>query len=149
MVCELISLWGAAAERCLHASLLSIAAFTAAALFTAVSLGLATFAAYEYCRVSEGPVAAALIVAAIYALLAIAILAVEAARRRSARLRRAASAPPPRTVDALPPSQAATDAPGEQLALIAAMQLGRELSTMQLLAVTLAAGFMAGRNLRM
>jgi hypothetical protein len=35
------------------------------------------------------------------------------------------------------------------MGLIAAMRLGRELSTMQLLALTLAAGFMVGRNLRM
>jgi hypothetical protein len=148
MVRELIGLWGAAAERCVHDSLLTVAAVTAAALFTAVSLGFATFAGYEYCRAWDGHVAAALIVAAIYALLAIAILAIEAARRRAARLRRAAAAASPPAVDSLLQSQATPDAPPEQLALIAAMRLGRELSTMQLLALTLAAGFMAGRKLR-
>ena len=149
MVRELIGLWGAAAERCLHDSLLGVATFTAAALFTAVSLGFATFAAYDYFRASEGPVAAALIVAAAYGLLAIAILAIGVARRRAARLRRAAAAASPREC------RCAASVCGrertrrrKQLALIAAMRLGRELSTMQLLALTLAAGFMAGKNLR-
>ena len=147
MVRELIGLCGAAAERCLHDSLLGAATFTAAALFTAVSLGFATFAAYGYFRASEGPVAAALVVAATYGLLAIAILAIGIARRRAARLRRAAAASSPRNVDALIQSLAATGAPQDQLALIGAMRLGRELSTMQLLVLTIAAGFMAGRKL--
>ena len=147
MVRELIGLWGAAAERCLHDSLLGVATFTAAALFTAVSLGSATFAAYDYFRTSEGSVAAALIVAAAYGLSAIAILAIGVARRRAARLRRAAATSSPWNVDALLQSVAAANAPQDQLALFAAMRLGRELSKTQLIALALAAGFMAGREL--
>lgn len=131
----------------MHDSLLGAATFTAAALFTAVSLGFATFAAYSYFRALEGPVTAALIVAATYGLSAIAILAIGVARRRAARLRRAAASSAG-NVDALLQSVAATGVPQDQLALIAAMRLGREHSTMQLLVLTVAAGFMAGRKLR-
>jgi hypothetical protein len=138
MVRELIDLLGAAAERSLHSSLLGVATFTAAALFTAVSLGFATFAGYDYFRASKGPVAAALIVAAAYALLATAIAAIGLVRRRRTPLRRSPA-----------PALAACETPPDALApLTAAVQLGRQLPTNQLLGLTLAAGFIAGKNLR-
>ena len=147
MVRELIGLCGAAAERCLHDCLLGVVTSTVAALFTAVSLGFATFAAYVHLCVSEGPVAAALIVSG------------DLWADRNRHLGNRSCAPAcrpvaPRGGGLITPkcrcadqSLAAAGAPQDQLALIGAMRLGRELSTMQLVALTLAAGFMAGRKL--
>ena len=59
----------------------------------------------------------------------------------------AAAAPAsPGDVDSLPHSLAAAGNPPDQLALVAAMRLGHELSPMQLLALALTGGFIAGRK---
>lgn len=140
----------AAAERRLRVFLLGVVAAAVVALFAAVSLGFGTFAAYVYLRASEGRVVAALIVCAAYGLLAITIWAIVATRWRAGRLRRVAatSAPAsPENVDSLLQSLAAANTPHDQLALVAAVRLGRELSPMQLLALALIGGFIAGRKL--
>ena len=153
MIRWLIGLLGGAAKRRLRNYLLGIGAVAASTLLAAASLGFGTFAAYVYLRASQGPVTAALIVCAAYGLLAItslAILAIGVARRRAGLLRRAtaASAPPsPGNFDSLLQSLAAAGATQDQLALVAAMRRGRELSPMQLLAVALVGGFIAGRKL--
>jgi hypothetical protein len=151
MMRGLTSFLCAAVERRLRDCMLGVIAAVMVGLFAAVSLGFGTFAAYVYVRGSEGRVVAALIVCAAYGLLALAILTIRAVRRRAGRLRRAGatSAPAsPGDVDALLQTLAAAGAPQDQPALAAAMQLGRELSPMQLLALAVIGGFIAGRKLR-
>jgi hypothetical protein len=147
MIRSLTALLAAAAGRGPRNLLLGAAAATLAALFAAVSLGFGTFAAYIYLRASEGRVVAALIVAAAYGLLAITIGVIGAARLR---LRRAAAASAPASrgnVDSLLQHLAAAGSAENQQALVAAMQRGREFSPMQLLALALIGGFIAGRKL--
>lgn len=145
MIQGLVGHLGAAAERRLCNYLLSVVAAAVVALFAAVSLGFGTFAAYVCLRASEGRVVAALIVCAAYGLLAITIwTTTEVVRRRADRLRRVAAASPASTanVDSLLQSLAADSIP-----LVAAMRLARELSPMQLFALALIGGFVAGRKL--
>jgi hypothetical protein len=120
------------------------------ALFAAVSLGFGTFAAYVYLRVSEGRGVAALIVGAVYGLVAITIWVIWVTRRRAFRFRCAAVASAPATsgtIDAFIQSLAAASTPQDQLALVAAMRLGRQLTSMQLLALALIGGYVAGRKI--
>ena len=139
---------GAAAERRLGDFLLGAAAAGAVALFAAVSLGFGTFAVYVYLRASQGRIVAALIVCAAYGASAITIWAIGMARRRARRLRLAAMASrrrPLEDIDSLLQHLLAAGAQQEQLA--AAMRLGRELSPMQLFALALVGGFIAGKKL--
>ena len=150
MIRWLIGLLGAAAERGLGELLLGVAAAGVVAVFAAVSLGFGTFAVYVYLRASQGRVVAALIICAVYGVTAITIWAIGAARRRARRLRLAAMAPASASledIDWLLQYLVAAGAQQEQLALVAAMRLGRELSPMQLLALALVGGFIAGKNL--
>ena len=147
----LTGLLGAAVERRLHDCLFGVVATAVVGLFATVSLGFGTFAAYATLGASEGRVVAALIVGAAYGLTAIAIWGVWAARRHAGRPRRAAAAAAPAassgTVDSLLQSLAAGGTSPDQPALIAAMRLGRELAPMELLALALLGGFIAGRKL--
>ncbi len=149
MIRWLTGLLGGAAERRLGDFLLGAAAAGAVALFAAVSLGFGTFAVYVYLRASQGRIVAALIVCAAYGASAIAIWAIGMARRRARRLRLAAmasSAPAPvEDLDSLLLHVLAAGAQQEQLA--EAMRLGRELSPMQLFALALIGGFIAGKKL--
>ena len=149
MIRWLTGLLGGAAERRLGDLLFAAAAAGAVALFAAVSLGFGTFAVYVYLRASQGRIVAALIVCAAYGASAIAIWAIGMARRRARRLRLAAmasSAPAPlEDLDSLLLHVLAAGAQQEQLA--AAMRLGRELSPMQLFALALIGGFIAGKKL--
>ena len=141
---------GAAAERGLGDFLLGVAAAGVVGLFAAVSLGFGTFAVYVYLRASQGRVLAALIICAAYGATAIAIWAIGMARRRARRLRLAAMASasaPVADIDSLLRHLVAAGAQQDQLALAAAMRLGRELSPMQLLALALIGGFIAGKKL--
>ena len=150
MIRWLIGLLGSAAERGLGKLLLGVAAAGVVGLFAAVSLGFGTFAVYVYLRASQGPVLAALIICAVYGVTAIAIWAIGAARRRARRLRLAAMASasaPVADIDSLLRHLVAAGAQQDQLALAAAMRLGRELSPMQLLALALIGGFIAGKKL--
>jgi hypothetical protein len=151
MIRWLTDLLEAATERRLRDFLLGVSAVAAVALFAVVSLGFGTFAAYVCLRASQGHVAAALIICVAYGLLAITILAIRVARRRRARrLRlaaRASALASPENIDSLLENLVAAGAQQDQLALVAAMRLGRELSTMQLLALALVGGFIAGRKL--
>ena len=147
MVRGLIGLLRAATERRLQDFLLCVAAATLVDMFGAVSLGFGTFAVYVHLRASEGRVVAALIVCAAYGLVAITIGAIWLARRRGGRLRRAASASAsPGTVESLLQALAAAGTPQDPLVLDAAMRLGRALSPMQLVALALIGGFIAGRK---
>jgi hypothetical protein len=143
-----IGLVGATIEQRVRDSLLGIGVIIVSALFATVSLGFGTFGAYVYVSESEGPVVTALILCALYGLLAFVIWAVWAARRRAALGRRAAAAPTtPGNVDSLIQSLAGAGAPEDQQALAAAMRLGRQLSPIQILALALISGFIAGRKL--
>ena len=148
MIRWLTGLLGGAAERRLGDLLFAAAAAGAVALFAAVSLGFGTFAVYVYLRASQGRIVAALIVCAAYGASAIAIWAIGMARRRARRLRLAAMASasaPVEDIDSLLLHLLAAGAQQEQLA--AAMRLGRELSPMQLFALALVGGFIAGKKL--
>lgn len=143
-----IGLVGATIEQRVRDSMLGIAVMIVGALFATVSLGFGTFGAYVYVSESEGPVVTALIMSATYGLLAIVIWAVWAARRRAAAGRRGAAAPAnPGNVDWLQ-SLAGAGTPEDQQALAAAMRLGRQLSPIQVLALALISGFIAGRKLK-
>lgn len=145
----LTGLLGAVAERALADLLLGVIAAAAVALLAGISLAFGTFAAYVHLSVTEGPVVAAMIVGAVYGLLAIMTCAFVMVRRRR-RLRVAvasASAVPPGNVESLLQSLAGAGAPLDQQAMAAALQLGRELSPIQLLALALIGGFITGRTL--
>jgi hypothetical protein len=115
-------------------------------LFAFVSLGFGTFAAYIYLSASYGPVFAAVIISAAYGL--VAVICGVALTRWHDRSSPPASAAPasPETLDALLQSLAAAGIPQEQKALIATLRLGRDLSPMELLAISLISGFFAGRG---
>jgi hypothetical protein len=139
---------GAAAERRLGDFLLGVAAAGVVALSAAISLGFGTFAVYAYLRASQGRVVAALIVCAAFGATAITIWAVGMARRRARRLRLAAMASASASVEDLNSIlQHLVAAGAQQDQLAAAMRLGRELSPMQLFALALVGGFIAGKKL--
>ena len=148
MIRWLTGLLGAAAEQRLGDFLLAVAGAGIMALFAAVSLGFGTFAVYAYLRASQGRVVAALIICAAYGATAITIWAIGMARRRARRLRLAAMASasaPVADINSLLRHLVAAGAQQDQLALVA--RLGRELSPMQLLALALIGGFIAGKKL--
>jgi hypothetical protein len=149
MISGLIGLCGAAEQRIRNLLFGAVAAATVI-LFATVSLGFGTLAAYAYLSASEGRVNAALAVSAIYGLVAITIWVIWATRRRAFWFRHAAAAPAPEvsgTSDLLIQSLAAAGPTQDQLALVAAMRLVRELTPMQLLALALIGGFVAGRKI--
>ena len=148
MIRWLTGLLGAAAERRLGDFLLGAAAAGVVALSAAISLGFGTFAVYAYLRASQGRVVAALIVCAAFGATAITIWAVGMARRRARRLRLAAMASasaPVEDINSILQHLVAAGAQQDQLA--AAMRLGRELSPMELFALALVGGFIAGKKL--
>ena len=148
MIRWLTGLLGGAAERRLSDFLLGVAAAGAVALSGAISLGFGAFAVYAYLQASQGRVVAALIVCAAFGATAITIWAVAMASRRARRSRLAAMASASASVEDLNSilrHLVATGAQQDQLA--AAMRLGRELSPMQLFALALVGGFIAGKKL--
>jgi Kef-type K+ transport system membrane component KefB len=148
MIRWLTDLVGSVAERRLRDFLLGVGTAAVGALFAAVSLGFGTFAAYIYLRASQGRVVAALIVCAAFGATAITIWAVAMARRRARRLRLAAMASASASVEDLNLILRHLVAAGaQQDQLAAAMRLGRELSPMQLFALALVGGFIAGKKL--
>jgi Kef-type K+ transport system membrane component KefB len=148
MIRWLTGLLGGAAERRLGDFLLGVAAAGVVALSAAISLGFGTFAVYAYLRASQGRVVAALIVCAAFGATAITIWAVAMARRRARRLRLAAMASASASVEDLNSIlQHLVAAGAKQDQLAAAMRLGRELSPMQLFALALVGGFIAGKKL--
>jgi hypothetical protein len=116
------------------------------ALFAAVSLGFGTLAVYTHLSASEGHVFAAAVISAAYGAVAI-IAGVALARWHHRSSRPPAAAPaPPENLEALLQSLAAAGTPQDQMALIAALQVGRNLSPMELLVISLIGGFFAGRR---
>jgi Kef-type K+ transport system membrane component KefB len=148
MIRWLTGLLGGAAERRLSDFLLGVAASGAVALSAAISLGFGAFAVYAYLQASQGRVVAALIVCAAFGATAITIWAVAMARRRARRSRLAAMASASASVEDLNSILRHLVAAGaQQDQLAAAMRLGRELSPMQLFALALVGGFIAGKKL--
>jgi hypothetical protein len=151
MIHWLMSLLGALTERRFRGLLLGAGAVAVSALLGVVALGFGTLAAYVYLRASQGVVGAALIICFAYALLAILIGAVAMIRRRAERLARGAeSAPTPASsenIHSFFQGLAGAGAPKDREALLAAMQIGRELTPLQLIAIALISGFIVGRKL--
>lgn len=143
----LIDLWGTAAERLLRECLFGAATVGLAVLFAIVSLGFGTFAAYLHLRALHGGVVAALIVGAAFGIIAVSIWVFGAVRRHGRRRHPVALAPTPSAKRETPVAPAAAGSSQEQIVLATAMRLGRELSPMQLLALALIGGFIAGRKL--
>lgn len=115
-------------------------------LFTMICLGFGTFAAYSHLSASEGPVFAAALISVAYGVVAV-ISGVALMRWHERSSRPASAAPaPPENLEALLQSLSAAGAPQDQKALITALQVGRDLSPMELLAVSLISGFFAGRG---
>jgi hypothetical protein len=115
-------------------------------LFTIICLGFATFAAYMHFSASQGPVFAAIMISATYGVVAV-ICGVALMRWHERSSRPASAAPtPPENLEALLQSLSAAGAPQDQNALIAALRVGRDLSPMELLAISLISGFFAGRG---
>ena len=115
-------------------------------LFAFVCLGFGTFAAYMYLSASDGPVFAAVMISAAYGVVAV-ICGVALTRWHDRSSPPASAAPaPPENLEALLQSLSAAGAPQDQKALIAALRVGRDLSPMELLAVSLISGFFAGRG---
>jgi len=150
MIRWLTGLLGSAADRSLRDVVSGAAVAMSVALFSAISLGFGTFAAYGYLRGLRGGVVAALIVCAAYGLVAVAICVVWTVRRRQARRRRHATAVAPvpvGPVTSLLQSLAEAGTPQDREVMAAAARLGRELSPFQLLALAVIGGFIIGRKL--
>ena len=115
-------------------------------LFTIVCLGFGTFAAYMHLSASGGPVFAAVVISLAYGGVAV-IAGISLARWHDRSSPPAPAAPaPPDNLEALLQSLTAASTPQDQKALIAALQVGRDLSPMELLAISLISGFFAGRG---
>ncbi|WP_270934602.1 hypothetical protein [Falsiroseomonas oryzae] len=130
--------------------LIGVIGAEAVMLLATLSLGFGTFAAYTHLSASEGPVFAAGVISAAYGMVAIMVGGALARwHARSSRHRPAVPAPnenPNENLEALLQSLAATGTPQDQMALIAALRVGRELSPIELLALSLISGFFAGRQ---
>lgn len=115
-------------------------------LFAAISLGFGTFAAYTHLSASQGPVFAASVICAAYGVIAvIGGAALARWHARSSRRRRPAPAPFGGLEPLLQPLGAAGTTQDPML-LIAALRGGRELSPMEILAISLISGFFSGRK---
>lgn len=113
-------------------------------------LGFGAFAAYLYLSALLGGAAAAAILCAGCGAISAAILGASAWRRRSARLRRAARTPAPATPNSsasLLEDLIAAGGLGEQKNLLAAIELGRKMKPLELVALALVGGFLAARKL--
>jgi len=138
---------GAIAQRLRDFRLLAMATTLSLAL-AVVAAGFGTFAGYAFLRERAGSVSAALIVAAVCAALAAILWSMTAWRIRARRPRR--TPPPPFSggdIEGLLQSLAAASTSENQVVLLAAMRLARDLSPMQLLLAALVGGFIAGRKL--
>jgi hypothetical protein len=115
-------------------------------LFAVVSLGFGTFAAYMHLSASEGPVFAASVICAAYGVIAV-IGGAALARWHAGSSRRRPPLPAPLgSLETLLQPPGAAGATQDPLLLIAALRGGRELSPLELLAISLISGFFSGRK---
>jgi len=149
MISRLLGLGTAWAGTSLRDLMFGLTISAMRAVFAAVSLGFGTFAAYLALTESLGAPNAAAILCAAYAIVAIAMCLIGMRYRRIRRRRSiAAVAPAPATdIEALVQSLGTAGSPVDQRALMAAMQVGRNLSPTQLLLIAVMGGFVAGRKL--
>ena len=150
MARKLFGLLDGAIRRRLSGFLLGAAVVALGAVFAAISLGFGALAAYVQLSAVEGRSVAALIVCGAYGLLAITILTLWASSRGAFGLRRAAAieaAPSSSDVNPLHQTFGAAGDAQEQLAAIALVQMGRNLSPMQTVALGLMGGFIVGRRM--
>lgn len=115
-------------------------------LFAAVSLGFTTFAAYTHLSASEGPFFAAAVISAAYGTVATIGGIVLARWHAGPSSHRPTGAVPPEGLEALLQSLAAGGTRQDKMALIAALQLGRALSPMELLAMIADQRLLRGKN---
>ena len=115
-----------------------------------MGIGLATLAAYDGLRATQGSVSAALILSAIYGISAFLIFTMRSYRRRAVQHPRniapveACSNDVP---DLLRSAMAAASGASRPEELAAGLSLGRALSPFESIAVALISGFLAGRRL--
>ncbi len=115
-------------------------------LLAVISLGFGTFAAYTHLAASEGAAFAALVISASYGVAAtLGGVTLWLWHSRSAR-RRPATPDLPESLEPLLRSLGAGTNLQDPLALLGALREGRDLSPMELLAISLIGGFLAGRN---
>ncbi|MBP0464191.1 hypothetical protein J5Y09_09730 [Roseomonas sp. PWR1] len=126
--------------------LMSMIGAEAVTLLAAVSLGFGTFAAYAHLSAVEGPVFAAVVISTAYGVVAVVAGVALARWYAGSSKARPAEAPSAENLEALLRSLAAAGTPQDQMALIAALKVGRDLSPMELLAISLISGFFAGRT---
>ena len=119
----------------------------AAALTGAIGLGFATYALFQELRLGYGAINAAIVLAALYLVVAglLALLA-----RRAGRPARADASSPPQAASAVPdPPSAAAQAGGapQAAALAMGIELAKQLTPLQLTLLAVLSGFVAGRRL--
>ena len=149
MIRYLTNLLDVATERRFRAFLLGVGAAAVVTMFAIASLGFGALGAYGYLRPMEGSVAAALILGAASGVLALAIGAFTWTRRRARRMQaNAAASTPAGNVNSFLQGFIATGAPDQQSTLDAAMRFAHDMTPMQLVALALIGGFIAGRKLR-
>jgi hypothetical protein len=134
----LYRLVGAVADWRPRDFLIGMVAAEAVALLAVVSLGFGIFAAFTHLAATQGTVHAALVISG--------SAAVVAAIAGFALARWQAGEPPPDSLEVLLKSLTAAGTQQDQAALISALRLGRDLTPMELLAVSLVSGFFAGRK---
>ena len=149
MIRYLTNLLDVATEHRFRAFLLGVGAAAVVTMFAIASLGFGAFGAYGYLRPVVGPVATALILCGASGLLALVIGAFIWTRRRARRMQaNAAASTPAGNVNSFLQSFIATGAPDQQSTLDGAMRFARDMTPIQLVALTLIGGFAAGRKLR-
>ena len=149
MIRYLTNLLDVATERRFRAFLLGVGVAAVVTMFAMASLGFGAFAAYGYLRPVVGPMGAALILCGTFGLLALVIGAFIWTLRRVRRMQaNAAASTPAGKVNSFLQGFIATGAPDQQSTLDAAMRFARDMTPIQLVALTLIGGFTAGRKLR-
>lgn len=124
--------------------LLTAAGCFVAAAFGGVALGFVTFAGFEALRARLGEIDAALVLAAIYAALAIAVWPVTALIRRWSMRRDPPAAHSHDDIEALLPLLERGDR--ESAALAQVLKAGRDLPPFPMIALAVAGGLVAGRG---
>jgi len=143
----LYRLVGAVADWRPRDFLIGMVAAEAVALLAVVSLGFGIFAAFTHLAATQGTVHAALVISGSAAVVAaIAGFALARWQAGASPPDPPPAEPPPDSLEVLLKSLTAAGTQQDQAALISALRLGRDLTPMELLAVSLVSGFFAGRK---
>jgi hypothetical protein len=147
MISGLYRLIVAAADWRPRDALVGIAIAAIVAVFATVSVGFATVAAYLHFESTSGPVVASLVISAAYAAAATAGICGLLLRRRRPLRRDVPDQAPTAQLEAVLQSIAAANGAQDAASLASALSMGRDMSSMERLAVALVSGFFAGRKL--